>query len=226
MIEEPQPKTTRNIIIALVVLAVLAGFGAIGYVSGTGWFGYRQILYGTGEVYLLNLGDEDLEASVDGREPVVVKANDAKITDLIGGTSEIVVRDMDGEVVDRYSITAKNSHALLKLSDQGCLVASDISSFYRKGGDGEIKFVEFLEEDDHVYIPGSKNVIWPRKQFPQRLSGSDGTGIWTEWVACQLLEEKDYLRAYLRVRLLDRMGANEGSRGSEPPSRKTPLRPK
>ena len=219
MIEEPKPKTTRNIIIALVVLAVIAGFGAIGHFSGTGWFGHRQMLYGTGEIYLLNLGDEKLEVTIDGRDTVEVKPKDAKITELIGGTNEIVVRDDAGELVDTYQVKTDNSHALLKISQEGCVVVSDVSSFYKKGGDDKIEFVEFLEQDDRVYVPGSTNVIWPRKNFPQKLRSGKGPGIWVENVACQLFEEEDFLRAYLRVRLLDRMGISQ-DKGSTPPPRR------
>ncbi|MGM0557171.1 MAG: hypothetical protein ACQEVA_12385 [Myxococcota bacterium] len=222
MIEEPKPKTARNIVIALVVLAILAGFGAIGHFSGTGWFGHRQMLYGTGEVYLLNLGDKPREVTVDGRETVTVEPSDAEIAELIGGRSELVVRDENGDVIDTYEIETDNSHAFLKVSEQGCVVVSDVTSFYKKGGADEIEFVEFLEQDDRVYIPGSTNVIWPRKRFPQKLRGSGGPGLWVENVACQLFEEEDFLRAYLRVRLLDRMGVGkeDPARGGAPPRRR------
>jgi hypothetical protein len=222
MIEEPKPKTTRNIIIALVVLAVLAGFGAIGHFSGTGWFGYRQMLYGTGEVYLLNLGEDRREVTVDGRETVTVEPSDAKIAELIGGKSQIVVRDEGGEVVETYDLETDNSHALVKVSKEGCVVVSDVTSFYKKGGADKIEFVEFLEQEDRVYTLGSMNVIWPRKRFPQKLRSGGGPGIWVENVACQLFEEEDFLRAYLRVRLLDRMGVgqNDPARGNAPPRRR------
>jgi hypothetical protein len=219
MIEEPKPKTTRNIIIGVVVLAVLAGFGAIGHFSGTGWFGYRQMLYGSGEIYLLNLGDEKLEVTIDDRETVEVEPKDAQIAELMGGESKVVVRGGDGETRDSYTIKTDNSHALLKVSQEGCVVVSDVSSFYRKGGDDEIEFVEFLEQDDRVYVPGSTNVIWPRKTFPQKLRSGAGPGIWVENVACSLFEEEDFLRAYLRVRLLDRMGISDQG-GSAPPRRR------
>ena len=217
-IEEPEPNTTLRVVIALVVLAIIAGFGSIGHFSGTGWFGYRQMLYGTGEIYLLNLGDRDLDVFIDNRESVSVPANDAKITELIGGVSTIVVRDDSGEVVDTYELQTDNSHALLKLSDKGCLVATDVTSFYKKGGADELEFVEFLKNEERTYIPESRNVIWPRKRFPQKLRSGDGPGIWIEWVGCDLLDSKKFLRGYLRVRLRDRLGMDE----QQAPGRRRP----
>lgn len=189
---------------ALLALGLLAGIGAIGQLGGAGWFGHRQILYGTGELYILNMGDSPRLVSVDGRDRVEVDAENARLVEIIGGTSRVEVFDPDGTLIDTYSVTVDDSHALLNLSPESCLVVADISAFY--GGQGQqLTFVDMLRPDQRVYVPDSRNIVWPRRDFPPRLDPTRGPGRWIELVACALFDEPEYLEAYMNVRLEQRM---------------------
>ncbi len=204
LIEPPSRFKTFAIIGVLVLVGAFA-IGLVGQLSGVGWFGYRSSLYGSGELYALNLGDKPLFVSVDGRDKVEVPVQNAEILELIGGTSNVLVYDEAGEVVGRYDITAKNSHALLKLTDEGCLAATNVTPFYGGKAPDKLEFVGKIKPKDRVWVAESINVIWPRKTFPKRLSGGEGDGIWVELVACELLDDPKFLDAYLTFRLEERM---------------------
>lgn len=227
------------LIVIISVIVGVAAVGAVGYISGAGWFGYRQIMYGNGQVYLLNMGSEPLSVTVEDRETVIVPPEDARAVDVVGGESELVVRTVPpaqqskgkkksadgktdnvadaeptGEVVERHSVFVDNSHALLKLTKEGCLVASDVGAFYGRGGEG-LEFVEMIEEDQQVYVPGTTNVIWPRQTFPGKFDREGGDAIWLELVGCSLLEQEEFLRAYLDVRLGNRLNKARGGKPAE-----------
>lgn len=204
-IPEPPSRLKKFAIVGAIVLLGAFAVGIVGQLSGVGWFGYRSTLYGTGELYALNLGDEPLFVSVDGREKVEVPAQNAEILELIGGTSKVVVSDGEDEVVSRHDVTAKNSHALLKLTDQGCLVATNISPYYGGKVPKTQDFVAKIRAKKRVWIPDSTNVVWPRKAFPKRLAADGGQGIWVELVACELLDDPKFLDAYISFRLEERM---------------------
>ena len=196
------------VLIIAGVAAVIAALGAVGYISGTGWFGYRQIMYGSGQLYALNMGDKPLDVSVDGREAVTVPPEDARVLELIGGQSSVVVRDTSGKEIATHSIFSDDSHALLKLTKDGCLAASDIGFVYGRGAQ-KLEFVEMIEKDQQTYVPGTKSVVWPRESFPAKMARQKGQPLWIELVACTLLEEPKFLRAYLDVRLQERLSKDE-----------------
>jgi hypothetical protein len=203
-VEETQTSRTPAIVISLVVLVGLGAVGFVGHLSGSGWFGYRQILYGSSQLYLLNMSQEPLEVAVEGREPVDIDPEGARTVDIVGGQSSVVVRSTSGETVGEHTVFVDNSDALLKLTEDGCLAASEIGAFYGRGGD-ELDIVEFIEADQQLYVPGSTNLIWPRQTFPAKLGREGGEAIWVELVACALLDEPDFLRAYLDVQLGQRL---------------------
>jgi len=202
------------VLFALIGAALVAVVGAVGYVSGSGWFGYRQIMYGTGELYLGNYLAEKRLVSVDGRDPVELGPNKYETVELIGGTSSLRVMNADRETLSRHSITIDASDAYFKVAGEPCLVASDVTSFY--GGSGEIAFVEFIRSDQRTYVLGTHNTIWPGRDFPETLQSGDGPGVWLEKVGCPLLEDEPVLRRYLEVRLRDRMGPDEPTRMGPP----------
>lgn len=201
----PPSKWPARIAVAIGVLVAIAGIGGIGQLSGAGWFGYRDWMYGPGELYALNMGDEPLWISVDGMERLEVPAQNAQIADLMGGTSHVVVTDTDEAVVDEYDITIDGSDAFLKLTDEGCLAVVDITPFYGGNASGALDFEAYLRRDARVWIPQSRNVVWPRKDFPSRLEGGQGKGLWFELVACDLFEEPKFLDGYLAARIEQRM---------------------
>jgi hypothetical protein len=202
---EPPSRASRYAVVALIIFVGAFAVGVVGQLSGVGWFGYRSTLYGSGELYALNMGDSPLYVSVDGRERAEVPAENAEIAELIGGTSHVEVTDEAGKVVGRYDITAKNSHALLKLTDEGCLAATNVTPFYGGKAPEQLEFLDRIGPKRRVWVAESVNVIWPRKTFPKRLSGGKGKGIWVELVACELLDDPKFLDAYLTFRLDERM---------------------
>ena len=189
------------IIAALVVLA-----GGVGEWSGTGWFGHRTWLYGDGQLYVLNLGPTPLSVSIDGRDAVVVAAENAEIFDIVGGTSVVDILDEKKNWIEQYDVFTDHSDGFLKLTDHGCLVATDITRYYGGGGGAEdMKIVHAMNRQARYWNTDSRNVVWPRKPFPKKLGAKEGTGIWVELVGCELLEELKYLQAYLHVRLQERV---------------------
>lgn len=205
------PSKARTIIIAvLVVVVAIVGVGSLGALSGAGFFSHRMFLYGTGELYVLNMTETPLWVSVDGRERVEVPLQNAKLVELIGGTSEVVATDSAGQIKGQYTIEAKKSDAFLKLGEEQCLAAVKLDAFYRSGGKQDIEFAALLDEKTQIWVPGSYNVVWPRKAFPKSLSAEDGPGIWLELVGCPLLEDPKFLDAYIAVRLEDRVKKARG----------------
>lgn len=212
--EIPRPSAKSRLFrvagVAVVVALILAAVGSIGQLSGAGWFGYRTFLYGEGQLYSLNMSPEPLWISVDGRERVEVPAENANIVDLVGGTSSVEVFTADGKPVDSYSVKINDSHAFLKLTDHACVAVVDITPFYGGQQNRVLDFEAFLKPHERLWFPQSKNVVWPRKDFPSRLQGGEGKGLWFEIVACELFDEVPFLDAYLATRIEQRMAAALG----------------
>lgn len=206
---ESGSKWTKVLIVGVIVLIVAILIGSIGHFIGTGWFGYRSILYGRGDLYVLNFSDEERQIVVDGRAPVEVLAQNAQIVEIIGGTSEVKILDAAGKVVDTYQVTAKDSHAFLNISDDSCLVVADMTAFYGGGGPKNLIFKAQLKPDDRVYIPNSTNVVWPRRDFPLRTKSGGGPVTWIELVGCSLFDDPQTLDGYMHMRLEDRFARNQ-----------------
>jgi hypothetical protein len=209
LLEPPRRSPMIYVVIAVTIVALIAGFGAIGQLVGTGWFGHRTMLYGKGDLYVLNLTDELRHIAVDGKEAVEVPVQNAQIVELIGGTSRVEIFDADRRLVDTYQVTIDHSHALLNLSDDSCLVVADVSGLYGGRREG-LKIIDKLRADTRLYIPETTNVIWPRRSFPTRLDGASSKAVWIELVGCALLDEDEFLQAYLDVRLEQRMERSKG----------------
>lgn len=201
-----RPSMAKRVGISLAFVLVLAlVFGLAGQLSGTGWFGYRSFMYGDGELYALNMSFEKFYVSVDGRERVEVPPRNAEIISIVGGESSVVVTDESGEVKGRYAVVTDHSHAFLKLSPEECLAATDLDPFYGRGGKQDVIIKAELPAKTRVWIPNSKNVVWPRNTFPKQLTAGDGPGIWLELVGCELLGDEKFLDAYLAYRLEERV---------------------
>lgn len=203
-------KMKRVLTFVGIGILVLLGMGSIGHLSGVGFFSYRLFLYGQGDLYLLNMSPEPLYVSIPGHDAVEVLAENAQIVEYVGGSFPVTVADASGKEVATYNITAHNSHAFLKLTQEECLAVVELDPFYRAGKSQDINFRALLNEDTRVWIPESKNVVWPRKTFPTRLSAEDGPGLWVELVGCPLLEDPTFLDAYLAVRLEERVAKAKG----------------
>lgn len=203
-------KGVKFLLGALVVVLVFLGMGMVGQLSGAGFFGHRTWMYGEGTLYVLNFQAPELQISIDGRPAKEVPFENAQVFDLVGGSSDVVVTDKQGKQVGRYTIEAKNSHALLKLGPETCVVALDLGPYYGAGGasgDGKLLVKTRVMEDQQIYVPKSTNIVWPNKDFPSRFNPKDGDSLWIEKVACALLkpEEEHLLLAYMQGRLRERM---------------------
>lgn len=194
----------RAVIILVSALLVLLIIGSVGQLAGAGWFGYRQILYGVNEVYLLNMGPEKLVVSVDGREPVEVDPEGARLVEVMGGEVTVQIKDAGGALVEERELSTDNSDALLKLSEDGCLAISDLGAFYGRGGE-DMEIVDTLDEEAREYHLNSETLIWPREAFPRSASSGGGPVLWVELVGCALIEEPKFMRGYLDVRLKERL---------------------
>lgn len=201
----------------IIAAAIIAGVGAIGQFSGAGWFGYRTWMYEPGELYVLNMNTSPLYVSVDGLEAVEVPAQNAQLVELLGGTSEVVVTNEQGEVEATHQITIDGSHALLKLSQEKCLAVVDIGAYYRKGASAKPRVVDKLPKDQIIHVLGSRNVVWPRKDIPKRFSGGDGDPLWVEIVGCPLLEDEDFLTRYFAHRLREKITEDQMPVRRKPP---------
>lgn len=201
---KPPSALKRFGIPTLLALVTIAGVGAVGQLTGAGWFGYRTWLHGPGDLYVLNLSETPYQVSVDGFEATDVPADGAQIITLVGGTSEVVVTTKDGEVVATHQITVDDHHALLKLDEVSCLAVVDTTPYY-SGRQVDLNIVAKLPRDTDVHILDSANVVWPRKDFPLSLNPQYGPGRWTELVGCELLDDKDFLGGYLDLRLQERV---------------------
>ena len=202
-----------KILLVLALLAiVVGGVGLIGELSGVGWFNHRPMLYGEGELYVLNMAESDARVSIDGRPFVTVPALNAQLIEIIGGTSKVVV-EREGAAPTSYDVTIENSDALLNLGGQKCLASVDIQPYYGGKNPDDVSIVKTIEKTDEVVVIGSNNVVWPRKSFPPKLAAGGGPGRWVELVGCPLLEEKSYLQDYLNFRLRERMQRAQGGEG-------------
>lgn len=207
----PRKRRTSLWITIVLALAALGAVGAVGQFAGAGWFGYRQILYGVNDVYLLNMGEHALWVSVEGREAVEVAAEGARLVSIMGGVSQVVVKDGDGKIVGKHDVHTDHSSALLKLSQDGCLAVSNVGAFYGRGGD-DLKIIETIDQKTQLYVPGSDHIIWPRQTFPRTIPSGGGDVLWIELVGCVLIDEPDFLRGYLDVRLGERLAKARGEK--------------
>ena len=191
-----------------VLLVMVLIVGGVAHLVGLGFLGYRVILHGEGELYVLNLTMEERYVSVEGREKKVIHARDAQLVELVGGRSEVEILNEDGSLYRRWEVEMSRSDVLLNLSKETCLAVTDITSLYQ----GDVSGVEFsalLGPEVEVYELGSRNVVWPRKDPPPRVDPSRGPVLSVEIVGCPLLEDRGFLKEYLLMRLQDRMGRRE-----------------
>ena len=201
----------RKLFTALVVVLGIVAIGMVGHLTGAGFFGYRAWMYEGGTLYVLNFKSAGLNVVVDNAESNSVPFENAKMVDILGGTSRIEVKGKDGKVLNHYDVTAKNSHVMLKQGD-ACVIVLDMSNYYRKSATHKkFKIVKRMGLKDDLFVPNSTNVVWPRNSFPKKYHSSQGPLYWFEKVACTLLDadEEHMLLAYMERRLIDRMNRNK-----------------
>lgn len=226
MSESPDPDSFRpdipwfKVLGGIAVVAVV--IGAVGWLSGAGWFGWRQFAYGDIELFVVNFGDETRIVDVARHGTVEVEPESYEIADVVGGPQHVLVRDDQGQTVETHEFRAEKSDALVRVGGEACLAVVDITPMYAGADDPEpvggetFRIVDGLRKSRTTYVPGSRNVVWPRQSFPPQLDETRGPGIWIEKVGCGHLEDPATLETYLKVRLEDRLGRDSG-RGNAPP---------
>lgn len=200
------PKGRAGLFVALCLLVILLVVGGVTHLVGVGFLGYRSILFGKGDLYILNLSDEERFVSVEGREPVVIHSQDAQLVELIGGRSRVDILEGDQKLWRSFEVEIDDSHGLLNISDAACLAVSDLSDLYRSEG-GSIELKALLGAEEEIHILGSKNVVWPRRRPPSQVDLSEGPALSVEIVGCSLFEEPEFLREYLLLRFEERSQA-------------------
>ncbi len=198
----------RGIALGVVILlAALLVIGGVGKISGTGWFAYRAILYNPGQLYVINLDAPDRFITFDGSRREELPFDSAQPFDLVGGTTEVVIQDAQSLPLATHAVKLDGQNAVLKLGADLCLVTLDISGFYGVGQDKKFKVARRITADDQLIILDSTNVIWPRHNFPKRMTPGQGPALWIEKVACALLDPADepLLLGYMEQRFNDRV---------------------
>lgn len=229
MTEPSEPADFRPDIPWLKVLGgigvVALILGSVGYLSGAGWFGWRQFAYGDVELCVVNFGDESRVVDIARHGTVEVGPESYEIVDVVGGPQSVLVRDGGGQTLETHTFRAEKSDALVRVGGEACLAVADITPMFRgaddarpRGGES-FRVVDALRESRDVYVTGSRNVVWPRQSFPTQLDETRGPGLWVEKVGCGHLEDPAALETYLKVRLqdrLDRESDEEDPRGRPP----------
>jgi hypothetical protein len=191
-----------------VGLAGLAAFGLVTWMLGLGPFAYRQILYGSTEIYLLNMTPRPVFVTLDSGRPIEVGPEEAERTPLLGGTTTLTTRDEAGRLIEELEVRADGSPVLYNVEGAKCLVLSDVSSFYLGGqpADQGVKVVKTFERGSRVVVLPPGQVIWPRKTLDDKVRDAEKGVAWIDMVACPLLdpEEASVLEAHLNVLLTER----------------------
>ena len=109
----PSAGAKRWLVPGAVALAGLAAFGLVTWLLGLGPFAYRQILYGSTEIYLLNMTEQPVFVTLDRGKAIEVPPEGAERTPLLGGTTTISTRDAGGALVEE--VEAVTAHWLDRL---------------------------------------------------------------------------------------------------------------
>ena len=211
--EEPH-KTSRKTgrpakkwIVLACVFTLTAAVGISGWIAqqaGYGFLWHRLLLYGQGEIYVLNLGEDDRYISVDGREARRVVAGNARLLPLVGGESVIVETDSTGRIVRERSIETAGTHVLLNLDEGTCLVVAKLQGVIEEQ-EVSATVASLLKGETELYDLESTGVIWPRG-YPRAVEPRQTDSVMSvEVVDCSLLDDRDFLEQYVVSRIEDRM---------------------
>lgn len=206
--EVPWGKVAAGFVVVALVM------GGVGAMSGAGWFGWRQYTYGDVELFVVNFGHESRTVDITRHGTETIEPRSYELVTVVGGPQQVVVRDGSGQQIATHEFSLARSDALVRVGGEACLAASDISPMYRQTADvgprGGVNFrvIESVPETKRLYIPGTRNVVWPRQSLPRQVDSGQGPALWVEKVGCGHLENQGTLKTYLQVRLEDRLGTN------------------
>lgn len=188
-----------------IALGIALVFGLVTWALGLGPFAYRQILYGTSQVYILNMTEGPVEVTLDKGRPVVVAPESAERTPILGGTTHLVATK-SGELIEEVDAFVDGHPLVYNVGGAQCLVLSDVSSFYLGSANPavEVKAV-FGVGTKLIPLPHTR-VIWPRETLRDQVQGASEGVAWLEIVGCSLIEpqERQVLESHLNVLLTER----------------------
>ncbi len=193
-----------------VILAALLSAGAVwGQLSGYGVFGYRLVLYGENDLYVLNLEDEARYVSVEGGELKEVVAGGARLLRVVGGEATVEAFDEDREFLESWTLVSDRSHTFLNLSEHVCIAISKIGGL-PDGDEVVVEIKDWLEPGTTLYPLDTRMVLWPRME-PGALEYGEGPPrvVSIEPADCTLSEDDDFLAEYLQRRIAERLAAPE-----------------
>jgi len=184
----------------------LIAFGLITWLLGLGPFAYRQLIYGTSEVYILNLTDQDVEVTLDKSDPLAIQPDGYQRTPILGGTTTLVTRNKAGEVLERVTVFVDGNPVVYNIKGARCLVLSDVSTFYDPTKTNEVNVLATYEKGKTVVNLPNEKVIWPRETLRDEVKEAEKGVSWVEIVACPMIdpEEKRLLSTHLSVLLTER----------------------
>ena len=188
-----------------IFLGIVLVFGLVTWVLGLGPFAYRQILYGTSQVYVLNMTDAPVEMTLDNGLPIEVGVEAAERTPILGGTTRVVIT-RGGEELEREEVFVDGHPVFYNVGGEGCLVLSDVSSFYLGDPNPRVEVKEVFEKGTKVIPLPHERVIWPRETLRDKVQGAAGGVAWLEIVGCSLItpDEQRLLESHLDVLLTER----------------------
>jgi hypothetical protein len=170
----------------LSVGVVLLVFGGVTWALGLGPFAYRQIWYGTSEIYILNMTDHAVSVTLDGGTPREIGSEAADRAPVLGGTTHIVTRNEDGNLIEEMDIKVDGAPVFYNVEGAKCLALADVASYYG-AGDKRVEILETFPRGTRLISLPHDNIIWPRQTLRDEVAGGDGVA-WIEMVACTMLD--------------------------------------
>ncbi len=190
--------------VALALVVAIGAGGVIPQLLGYGWFGHRPLLYGQGQLYVLNLTDQPHLISVDHRVAQQVEADGAELLPIVGGVSIVeAINESEGSA-QRWEVETRRSHALLNLADDTCFVVAEVSNIF-DDEQLQVEIEQVVDGQTGVIPLGSERIIWPRG-YPKAVGEQGDDPVYSIEIAdCEITEDDEFLRDYLQSRLEARM---------------------
>ena len=203
----PTPKPMPGWLTGLLAVGgVLAVFGLVTWLIGVGPFAYRTFYYKSAKVYILNMTSAPVIVSVDGGDGWKVGPESSEHKPILGGTSHIVTKTLDGTILDERDVFVDGKPMFYYAGGAQCLVLSDAAGFYTVGAQKQIKLLKTFEAKPTMFELPEGPPIWPRETLRDELKGIEEAVPWVELVACPLIEpdEREMLQATLDILLVER----------------------
>ncbi len=201
----PTPTPTW-IIYTSTVLGIVLIFGLVTWLLGLGPFAYRQIWYGTSEVYILNMTAQNVEVTLDKGQAITIGPESAERTPILGGTTRIVSRDATGEILEDLEVFVDGNPVLYNVQGERCMALSDVSGFYLPTQPKGIEILATFPKGTSLIPLPNDRIIWPRETLRDQVKNASAGVSWIELVSCPLLDPDDrhVLEAHLDIVLTER----------------------